>query len=215
MFQSVAKLHRMVFTICEGAPSRGLASAVSIFLLLASISSVSGQDEEKTLHIGFLIPMEGAWDGGRTMAPAAPIAIEALQGDPLLDGYKLTWSWRNSACSPGTALKMMTELLAEGIDMLLGPSCSVCCEPTQLLASTTNLPQVIICFTSFSAPLSSRVLQVSYSCTSGTLSDKLLYPTFVRTVGPYSVLGPAIVTVFNTFGWKRCGLLSSTQVVFC
>ena len=191
--------------------------AWSIMLLnMVLILQVASQEaDHKFLTIGFLVAMEGAWDGGRTMAPTVPVAIEDLNGTPLLHGYTLKYIWKNSACSPGTALKEMTNLLSEGIDLLLGPSCSICCEPTQLLASTINLAQVKHYLDPSSLFRSSSrhlFLQVSYSCTSGTLSDKNLYPTFVRTVGPYSVMGPAMVTIFRQHGWNRCAFVTSTQV---
>ena len=96
----------------------------------------------KALLIGFLVPMDGAWDIGTTMASALPMAVDNLQEDPSLAGYNVTWMWRNSECRPGAALAAMTELLQKGADILVGPGCSTSCEPTQLLASTINLAQV-------------------------------------------------------------------------
>ena len=119
-----------------------MSKIVFVWASLTCFTCAALAEANKDLRVGFLVPMEGSWDEGRTMAPATPLAIEALSGDPLLDGWRLKLSWRNSACSPGKALAATTDLLSEGIDFLLGPSCSVACEPTQLLASTINLAQV-------------------------------------------------------------------------
>ena len=97
----------------------------------------------KTLTIGFLVSMSGPYTGGMTMASTIPIAIDDLAGDPLLHGYRLKYLWRDSGCYPGKALQSMTELLNEGVDVIIGPSCSYCCKPTQYLASTLKLAQVL------------------------------------------------------------------------
>ena len=113
---------------------------MSLFALSAALQNA---DLKRTLVVGYLIPMDGGWDGGKAMASALSIAIDDVNKDPLMmDGYQLTFKWRNSKCSPGHALKGMTSLLTENIDYLIGPGCSVACEPTQLLASTVDLTQV-------------------------------------------------------------------------
>ena len=116
-----------------------------IALLIAAIATSVSAADEKTLKIGYMVPMTGSWDIGRSMAAAVPVALDAL--DPsLMGGYKLEYTWRNSSCAPGHALAALTSLLAVGVDVLIGPACSVACEPTQLLAATTNIPQASTLF---------------------------------------------------------------------
>ena len=84
----------------------------------------------------------GRWDGGRTNSAAVPLAIDFVNKDPSLLGYKIAFIWRDSQCSAGKALAAMSELLDAGVDVFIGPGCSVACEPTQLLASNRNILQV-------------------------------------------------------------------------
>mgnify|MGYP002280472872 CR=1 FL=1 len=49
--------------------------------------------------------------------------------------------------------------------------------------------------------------QISWSANSYDLSDKSLFRTLVRTVGPLSESGRLIATMFVNFQWKRIGLL--------
>ena len=120
------------------------AECLLVYALLVCCARVAQANlETKTLVVGYLVPMDGGWDIGPSMASAVSVAIDAVNDNPLLsDGYHFAFTWRNSACSPGQALKGMTSLLAdEKVDFLVGPACSVACEPTQLLASTIDLAQ--------------------------------------------------------------------------
>ena len=78
------------------------------------------------------------------MAAAVPIAFDDVNSSAEFDGWKFHFTWRDSGCKPGQALKAMMELLSFDVDALIGPGCSVSCEPTQLLASTINMAQA--CF---------------------------------------------------------------------
>ena len=94
------------------------------------------------LLLGFLTPMSGGWDGGRTSSAAIPLAIDVVNKDPSLQDYRVGFVWRDSQCDAGKALAAMSELLDIGVDAFIGPGCSIACEPTQLLASNRNLLQV-------------------------------------------------------------------------
>ncbi len=60
----------------------------------------------------------------------------------------------------------MWDSTSGSLDAIIGGGCSVVCEPLSLLAASWN------------------VATVSYGCESNYLSDKSVYPTFTRTVGP-------------------------------
>ena len=47
-----------------------------------------------------------------------------------------------------------------------------------------------------------------------SLSDKNLYPSFVRTVGPTSSHSHALRKLFEYFGWRQCAIISSSQGLF-
>ena len=45
-------------------------------------------------------------------------------------------------------------------------------------------------------------------CTDERLSDKKLFPTFVRTIPPISRLAPPVRALMKHFNWTRVGILS-------
>ena len=96
------------------------------------------------MTIGFLSAMTGAWDIGRVISGALPLAIDAVNANLAveLEGYELGYVWRDSGCNPGQALAGMGELIDLNVDFFIGPACSSACEPTQLLASNRGVPQV-------------------------------------------------------------------------
>ena len=71
---------------------------------------------------------------------------------------------------------------AADLDMVLGAGCSVVCQPVSLMTAAWNLPTV------------------SFSCASGSLSDKDTYPTFTRSVGPYVGFAPMFNAILDVFG---------------
>ena len=82
--------------------------------------------------------------------------------------------------------KAAVEAWSESADLdgLVGPSCSVVCQPVGLLAASWNIPMV------------------SFFCTSGPLSDKETYPTFTRTSPSMVALLPgAYAATIDAFGW--------------
>jgi len=52
---------------------------------------------------------------------------------------------------------------------------------------------------------------ITWNGNSYELSDKSKYTTLVRTVGPLSECGEALVGVFRHFGWSRIGLITLTE----
>ena len=79
---------------------------------------------------------------------------------------------------------------------MIGPGCSSACEVTALLSAGQNIPQI------------------SYSCTSPTLSDKDKYPLFSRTVGPLTSRGPALIGFMRHSKWNKVVILTSTDGVY-
>lgn len=114
------------------------------FLWPGSLLKRPGLTYGKILVLGFLTPMGGGWDGGRTHSGAVPVAIKKANQDPYLlsQGYQFAYAWKDSQCNAGRSLAAMSELLDIGVDVFIGPGCSTACELTQLLASNRNLVQV-------------------------------------------------------------------------
>ncbi len=78
------------------------------------------------------------------------------------------------------------------IDVILGDGCSVVCQPVGLLAAAWNIPVV------------------SFGCTSDQLSNKEVYPTFTRAVGPWAALAPMFNKLADIYRWTRIGIVTDT-----
>ena len=70
----------------------------------------------------------------------------------------------------------------EDIDGIIGTTCSSPCANVGLLAAAWNIPMV------------------SPTCQSDLLSNKNLYPTFTRPVGPFTLSAAVIDAAIEFFG---------------
>ena len=77
------------------------------------------------------------------------------------------------------AVEVWMELI--DLDVILGPYCSVVCQPVSSLTAHWNIPTI------------------SFGCQSEALSNKDVYPTFSRSVGTFSTLPPMFNTILNVF----------------
>ena len=130
--------------------SSGMLSALILSLQACIFSSQSlGVDGSRgnrtTIVLGYLTPMTGSYTGGILTSAAVPIAIDKVNTEYLIEGYWLEYSWRDSSCNAGKGLSAMSDFLEEGAAVFIGPSCSIACEPSQLLASARKVVQVGRC----------------------------------------------------------------------
>ena len=152
-----------------------------------------------SVNLALLLPMTGAWDVGLKIAGAAALAVERVNADEaLLPGRTLEYSWADSGCSEKKGLAALGKLMGgeQKIDVVIGPACSAACEVTSHLAGGQDIPQI------------------SFSCTSPTLSDKSKYELFSRTVSPETSKGPALVALFGHYKWTKAVMLTSTDGVY-
>ncbi len=85
----------------------------------------------------------------------------------------------------------------EDLDAIIGPPCSVSCEPTALLTAAWGIPQV------------------SPACLSDVLTNKQTYPTFTRSVGPYSGNAPLYLSICKLFGWvNRVAIITTFELTY-
>ena len=97
-------------------------------------------------------------DAALTFRPQVDIN-SIVKSKSLVSGRVLEYSWADSGCSAKQGLKAMGKLLQgeSRIDAVIGPGCSSACEVTGYLSGGQGIPQI------------------SYSCTSPTLSNKNEY----------------------------------------
>ncbi len=135
---------------------------------------------------------------GGEIASAVIIAIEEIHRRQLLRGYEIEWIWRDSYCEPQHGMAMAVDMWAsmDHLDAIIGDGCSVVCQPISLLAASWNIPTI------------------SFGCSSATLSDKSTYPTFSRTEGTVSSLGPVYDQMASMFNWNRIGMITTTEDIW-
>ena len=176
-----------------------------LFILLPiANSSDSGKGKEssnnKKSHevlLGVLLPMTGYWPIGKTSASAISIAVDRINNDQtLLPNHFLRYIWNDSQCLAAEGLNQAVEFKLAEVDAIIGDGCDIICDPAAMLAASWNLPMI------------------SWGCESSLLSEKSIFPTFVRTVGSFSKMGDLFFSVFEYFGWNQIGILASTENIW-
>ena len=155
--------------------------------------------DSKELKIGALIPWNGSWPAGPRMASALLLGLEYVKLHNLIPNYNLTYVWKDDMCSAAASLRGISDLwvaLKPPVDVFVGPACSVGCVPGAHLAAHWNIPMI------------------SYGCGDAELSDKNQYPTFTRTVGPYTHSGKFFVKIMQEYNWHQVAILTSTEQIW-
>jgi len=174
-----------------------LAFLVSAAYVLYVLATVDHHDVHNEVKIGVLLPMTGYWPIGQTSASAITIAVERINKDTtLLPGYNMTFLWNDSQCLAAEGLNQAVEFKLANVDAIIGDGCDIICEPASLLAASWNLPIV------------------SWGCESSALSEKSVYPTFVRTVQSFSKMGDLFLSIFRYFKWNDIGIIASTESIW-
>ncbi|XP_077870368.1 atrial natriuretic peptide receptor 2-like [Saccoglossus kowalevskii] len=129
---------------------------------------------------------------------AALIAFDEVNADDtLLSGHILTFDTVDTMCHPVLGLGLTVELLATyNYSGLIGPLCSTVCRHVATLSTFYNLP-------TFSAV-----------CSDNEMLDKNQFGTLVRTFGPFTKAGRAVMEIFKQFEWERTSLISDDYLVW-
>ncbi|KAK3753336.1 hypothetical protein QZH41_015271 [Actinostola sp. cb2023] len=153
--------------------------------------------QARDIKLGINVPFTGVWPGGPNMASALLIALDKVNNDPYwLKGHNLTWSMRDSRCEAKSTIANLLHFYVEEdpkVDAYIGPGCSQGCIPGGHIALEWNLPMV------------------AWGCSESSLSDKVLYPNFVRTIGTYNLIGELMKSFLHIYNWDRVALLCSTE----
>lgn len=176
-------------------------TAKDLIILILTVLAFQFQPATTTreIRVGALIPWNGTWTVGPRMASALLVAFDTIKDElKLLQGYNLTYTWKDSRCNTGATLRAMADIRANYPDIhaFIGPGCSVGCLPGGYLAGYWNSPMI------------------SFGCGESTLSDKLQYPTFIRTVGTYAQSGKFFVEIMKKYEWNRVAIMFSTESVW-
>ncbi|XP_077991656.1 speract receptor-like [Glandiceps talaboti] len=109
-------------------------------------------------------------------------------------GYHVEYSWVDTYGKINKGLQAVANHWRDGYHGIIGPGNT--CSFEARFASSLNMPMV------------------DYLCDESAVSDKTVYKTFARTKPSNSEIAHAILLVFNTFGWRRCSLVSSDDQNF-
>ncbi len=160
--------------------------------------NIQGQAVNNTLTLGFMSPWQQGWFIGSKVGSGIILGIEEVYARQILPGYDIDWVFRDDYCEPQHGMHMAVDLWASvnDLDAIIGPGCSVVCQPVSLLAAAWKIPVI------------------SWVCTSGSLSDKSIYPTFTRVEATWLGLAPCYNALADMFGWSKVGLITTSEDVF-
>ena len=150
------------------------------------------------LTIAYFLPWMRGWPVGPQVGSANVLGIREIRKRGLLPDYDIEWVYRDTWCEPKRAMQMVVDAWSsvDRLDAIIGPGCSVTCQPLGLLAAFWNIPII------------------SYDCSSPKLSDKSVYPTFSRTVGTKSARAPVYNWLVDMFNWTNIGIVSTPEDVY-
>ncbi len=81
----------------------------------------------------------------------------------------------------------------DDLSAFIGDGCSTVCQPLSLLSAAWGIPVI------------------SWGCTSDSLSNKDVYPTFTRVEGTWAILAPVLDDLADQFGWQRFGIIYTPE----
>lgn len=81
-----------------GAIAFALLLAANVPFSLQNVDDVDDDDDDNVLHIGGIFPIggKGGWQGGQACEPAVRLALEDVNKQSMLSGYKLKLHWNDS-----------------------------------------------------------------------------------------------------------------------
>ncbi|XP_065896436.1 gamma-aminobutyric acid type B receptor subunit 2-like [Dysidea avara] len=179
--------------------SVSLFSMVSVLAQCASGGANVDERDIRTnrLRVLGLFPYRGSPWNGEYVIPAARLATNEINlNGSILPGYELELIEANSGCDRDIGVrKFVSNALhsAHKPVAILGAACS---SSTIAVASIAGRDDV-------------RLPQVSYGATSHFLSLTSSYPYFFRTVYSDGTTSEAIISLLETFKWKRYGILKA------
>lgn len=149
------------------------------------------------IRLGVLLPITGRWPIGTRIAAAVPLATSDVMNDAtLLPGYNITYEIVDSSCEPEQGLRGMVGF--KGVDLFIGPACSVVVEPAALLAKIWNKPII------------------TYAASSNKFINKNVYST-LGTITAYARRSERytpkfVLQILKAFNWTIFAILSSSEV---
>ncbi|XP_071484479.1 speract receptor-like [Diadema antillarum] len=105
----------------------------------------------------------------------------------ILPGYDVQYEWVDTKCDINKGLEAVSDWWKRGFVGIIGPGCG--CTYEGRLASALNMPMV------------------DYGCDEIPVSDKSVYPTFLRTLPPSSQVVDALLLTLNMYEWDQVSVV--------
>nr|BAA75197.1 membrane guanylyl cyclase [Brissus agassizii] len=115
-----------------------------------------------------------------------PLVLSTLNIDPdRFDGYDLQFDWVDTHCDINLGLEAVSRWWKEGYVGVFGPGPGCGCTYEGRLAAAVNIPMV------------------DYGCDENPVSDKNIYPTFIRTLPPSIQVIDSIMLTLERYDWDQ------------
>ncbi|XP_053172402.1 taste receptor type 1 member 3 [Scomber japonicus] len=150
-------------------------------------------------------------DYGLGIALVMKYAVEEINGNQmLLPGIKLGYEIYDTCSKSAVIVKPTISFLAEKSSRMLSVECNYTNYETSMAAvigpDTSEMVSVIGKLMGFFL-----IPQISFGATSDKFSDKLLYPSFLRTVPSDKYQVEAIMLLLKEFHWKWVAMVGSEE----
>ena len=165
--------------------------------LLFLLCRVCGAKAKENITLLSLSPRTSLW--GLAITPAVDMAFLHVNEDAsILPNHRLvSVALDTGGCSDAVGMKRFVDALGVAEEQRpLGIASVVCSRVAQPVASLAAQFQMAT---------------MSGVAASATLSDKKLFPLFLRTMPPDTHLAPAMVALARHFGWKRVATITEVR----
>ncbi|XP_072016481.1 gamma-aminobutyric acid type B receptor subunit 2-like [Amphiura filiformis] len=155
-------------------------------------------DVKIPIYLGGFFSHGGVWDSSGVL-PAVEMALEHINArSDILPEYDLKMVWNDTKCTAATGTRVFFDQLFHEPQklILIGDGCST---STQAIAGTSyhwNLNMI------------------SYSAAAPSLSNRIDYPYFYRTVIPDTMFNPARIHLMKEFRWNKVGTIHGKHEIF-
>ncbi|XP_072016477.1 gamma-aminobutyric acid type B receptor subunit 2-like [Amphiura filiformis] len=155
-------------------------------------------DGKIPIYLGGFFSHGGVWDSSGIL-PAVAMALDHINARPdILPEYDLKMVWNDTKCTGAIGTRVLFHQLFHEPQklILIGDGCAT---STQAIAGTSyhwNLNMV------------------SYAAASPTLSNRIDYPYFYRTIMPDTMFNSARIHLLKEFGWNKVGTIHGKHEIF-
>ncbi|KAL8582540.1 hypothetical protein ACOMHN_066804 [Nucella lapillus] len=176
-------------------------SSFFIFLLLLLLLLPRTCSETRNFTLAIFFPNTGE----QKVGPEAEAAVNWTVGrlnEQFKDQFRFLYQVLDTACDKDSALTAFFEMMCQHqlassqIHAVIGPACDEACQVVSTLAKNRHIPVI------------------SNGCSSRVLSDRRLYPTFLRTSSTFNEVETVLDQLFRAFRWTRITVVHGNGTVW-